>query len=48
LVRVIGDPALATRLGQSGRALVEMEYDWEAIGRHLVSVYRRLLERPAA
>jgi glycosyltransferase involved in cell wall biosynthesis len=40
--RVMEDPALATRLGEGGRALVERRYSWVAIGADLERFVRAL------
>lgn len=38
--RVLGDPALAARLGAAGRDLAERVYDWGAIGGRLDELLR--------
>ncbi len=43
VLRLIDDPALRQKLSASGRAAVEREYSWEAIGRHLEEAYRLAL-----
>ncbi len=46
--RVLTDRAFADRLGTNGRALVEQNYTWEAVGRRLHAVYDRVLGTGAA
>ena len=41
ILKVLRDPALAQRLGQEGRALVERRYDWSAVGKGLMQVYQQ-------
>jgi glycosyltransferase involved in cell wall biosynthesis len=41
-VQVLGDPALAERLGAAGRLLAERAYDWDVIGAHLSDLLERL------
>jgi glycosyltransferase involved in cell wall biosynthesis len=38
VLRVLADPALATRLSSEGRALVRSTYTWETIGQRLLGV----------
>lgn len=45
--RLALDPQLRRRFGMAGRELVEREFASERIGRDLIALYRRLLERPA-
>lgn len=40
VLRVLGDPALAKRLGITGRQYVETRHDWGTIAGQLVAVYR--------
>lgn len=40
VLRVLGDPALAKRLGMAGRRYVEARHDWGAIAERLGEVYR--------
>jgi glycosyltransferase involved in cell wall biosynthesis len=47
VVRVLRDEALARRLGENGRALVERSYDWSTVGSRLVEAYDQLLGLPA-
>ncbi|MBI4497829.1 MAG: glycosyltransferase [Chloroflexi bacterium] len=42
VVRVLADPALAARLGRSGRALVAERYTWEAAASLVEDVYEEL------
>jgi sugar transferase (PEP-CTERM/EpsH1 system associated) len=41
VLRLLGEPELAARLGRNGRALIEQRYDWRAIGAGLLDAYRR-------
>ncbi|WP_210491583.1 glycosyltransferase family 4 protein [Patulibacter sp. SYSU D01012] len=43
--RVLGDPALAARLGAAGRGLAERVYDWGAIGGRLEELLRGIVAR---
>jgi glycosyltransferase involved in cell wall biosynthesis len=47
VVRVLGDPALAERLGAAGRQVAEQVYDWQAIGDRLERLLRGLVDRAA-
>jgi glycosyltransferase involved in cell wall biosynthesis len=48
-VRVLGDAALAERLGAAGRRLAERDYDWRPIGARLADLLEALAAgRPAA
>lgn len=47
VLRVLGDPALATRLGKSARELAEQRYSWPGLVRGLEQFYDQLLTRPA-
>jgi glycogen(starch) synthase len=38
--RLLGDPALARRLGEAGRARARREHDWDALGGRMLEVYR--------
>ena len=40
---LVGDPALAARMGTAGRARAVREFDWAAIARQTVALYRGLL-----
>jgi glycosyltransferase involved in cell wall biosynthesis len=42
LKRLIRDPSLQERLGESGRHLIESKYNWEHIGKKLDNVYETL------
>jgi glycosyltransferase involved in cell wall biosynthesis len=46
LRRLAGDPALRAQYGAAGRRLAEAEFSSGRIGREIVALYRRLLERP--
>jgi sugar transferase (PEP-CTERM/EpsH1 system associated) len=48
ILRVLGDPALAERLGAAGRAYVVAHHDWQVVARELEAVYRRVLASDAA
>lgn len=41
--RLVGDPALARRMGDNGREAVEQRYNWAIEERHLLALYERLL-----
>ncbi len=43
VLQVLNDPALASRLGQAGRAFVEASYDWAAIMPRLEALHLRLV-----
>lgn len=43
--RLVGDPALARRLGDNGRAAVRTTYNWEAEQQKLIALYDRLPAR---
>lgn len=45
VVQVLGDPALAGRLGAAGRQVAEQVYDWQAIGDRLEQLLRGLVDR---
>jgi glycosyltransferase involved in cell wall biosynthesis len=45
--RVLADPALRERLERGGRATVEAEYSWEALGARLRRLYSGLARRPS-
>jgi len=48
-VRVLGDAALAVRVGAAGRRLAERAYDWDVIGAHLSDLLEQLAAgRPPA
>ena len=42
VVSVLQDAALAHRLGEAGRCLMQEQYSWEGVGRHLLGVYDSL------
>lgn len=46
--RVLDDPALAARLSQAGRALVEESYSWAAAAERLERLYEEVLSAPPA
>jgi glycosyltransferase involved in cell wall biosynthesis len=46
--RVLDDPALAARLSQAGRALVEERYSWGAAAERLERLYEEALSAPPA
>ncbi len=48
LLRLEGDPHLAARLGQRGRALVARRYTWERNAREVIGIYERILARAPA
>jgi polysaccharide biosynthesis protein PslH len=43
--RLLGDPGLAARIGQSGRSLAVERYSWSGAARALESFYRCILEK---
>jgi glycosyltransferase involved in cell wall biosynthesis len=43
--RLLGDPGLAARIGQSGRSLAVERYSWSGAARALESFYRGILEK---
>ena len=43
--RIVGDPALARRMGEAGRRRAEEQFSWRAIAQKTVSLYEALLER---
>lgn len=43
VLRLLRDPETASRLGSAGRALMEREYGWDAVGCHLLTAYDDLL-----
>ena len=43
--RILGDEALAARLGENGRLLVESEYSWAEVARRVEELYRDALNR---
>jgi glycosyltransferase involved in cell wall biosynthesis len=45
LRQLLEDPALADRLGQAGRRKVEQRFQWPALARAHLDVYRSVLER---
>lgn len=47
VARVLGDPALAARLGAAGREVAEQVYDWRAIGDRLEGLLQGLVDRAA-
>jgi glycosyltransferase involved in cell wall biosynthesis len=46
--RILGDPALAARLGHAGRTLVEDRYSWDRAGDRLEDLYRSVVPAAAA
>jgi len=42
--RLLGDPELAARIGQSGRSLAVERYSWSDAARALEGFYRGILE----
>jgi len=43
LRRLVGDPALARRLGDAGRRAIETTYSWEAVATRIVDLYGEVL-----
>jgi len=48
LIRVLTEPGLAERLVTNGRARTRRRYDWSAVGRRTVEVYRQAIAEEAA
>ena len=46
--RLVGDPALAARLGAAGRQRVLDHFTWERVAERTLEVYREVLAAPAA
>jgi N-acetyl-alpha-D-glucosaminyl L-malate synthase BshA len=44
ILRILGDDALAQRLGASARRKVEAEFDWVSVANRTVALYREALE----
>jgi len=44
VLRLIANPHEAARLGSAARAKAQLLYDWDTIGRQVVSIYARLLQ----
>ena len=47
ICRLLSDTALYESIGSNGRKTAVERYDWSIIGRQVVAIYRRLLERSA-
>ncbi|MEI6514254.1 MAG: glycosyltransferase, partial [bacterium] len=47
-VRILKDPALAQRLGENGRKLVEELYSWDAIVDQLDAAYYEIVKQKGA
>lgn len=43
ILEVLSDEELAREMGRRGRALVELKYDWNKIGRDMLEIYRGLV-----
>ena len=43
VTRLLKDPSLRRRIGESGRARVEQDYDWRSIGEKLHQLYTKIL-----
>jgi len=48
IARLLGDPALAARVGAAGRALVEARFDWNRIADDHERIYETALAGPDA
>lgn len=48
VLRLIANPHEAARLGSAARAKAQLLYDWNTIGRQVVSIYSGLLDQRAA
>lgn len=47
-VRVLSDPALATRIADNGRRLMREQYGWDRVGERLLAIYRQVIEKQEA
>jgi glycosyltransferase involved in cell wall biosynthesis len=45
ILRLLGDPALARRLGEAGHTFAKEHFDWERITEETEALYRRAVER---
>jgi polysaccharide biosynthesis protein PslH len=45
VLRLLAEPGLAARIGQSARQLAVDRYSWSAAARGLENFYRRILEK---
>ncbi len=45
VIRLLTDPALRKKIGQNGRRRVEQDYDWQNIGKKLLTVYESILSK---
>lgn len=45
IMRVLGDPALAQKMGEAGRRLVDTVYRWDTIVEEVLKVYRRAIDK---
>ena len=45
LVRLLEDPALASRLGAGGRARAVERFSWDAVAERALSLYQPLIDR---
>jgi glycosyltransferase involved in cell wall biosynthesis len=43
ILRILGDDALARRLGSKARRKVEADFDWASVGRRTAALYREVL-----
>jgi glycosyltransferase involved in cell wall biosynthesis len=48
ILAVLGDPALAARLGRNARRFVEANFGWPVLAERTLDVYRQLVRRPSA
>jgi glycosyltransferase involved in cell wall biosynthesis len=46
--RILADPALRDRLGETGRQRVEIAFSWESVASRLTNLYGRLLSQTAS
>ena len=45
VTRLLKDPSLRRRIGESGRVRVEQDYDWRSIGAKLQTLYKSLIKK---
>ena len=45
VTRLLKDPSLRRRIGESGRVRVEQDYDWRSIGAKLHTLYKTLIKK---
>lgn len=45
VIQLLTDPTLRKKIGQNGRKRVEQDYDWQNIGKKLLSVYESIVNK---